>query len=217
MAKLIKQLQAGYKRHYRAVVAFVVGIIIATSYGFSVERLGNGSDVVVPLDSVEEMAVEEVSSSTPGLPSSPPQLLRIPAVGIEAEFEGSLGLNYDGTVEVPDSFEEVGWYKHGPTPGELGPAVILGHVDSYQGPAVFYSLGQLEPGDEILIDREDGATAKFVVTKLSRHEQAGFPTAQVYGDIDHAGLRLITCTGVYSHATMRYSHNLIVFAEMVEE
>ncbi|NCN11839.1 class F sortase [Candidatus Kaiserbacteria bacterium] len=216
MAKLIEQLQAGYKRHYRPVVVFAVGIVIAVSYGLFVEKLSNGSGMFPPTSPVVE-EVSTVASSTQWFPESLPRRLHIPAVGIEATFGRPLGLTSDGTVAVPDSYEDVGWYKYGPTPGELGPAVILGHVDSYQGPAVFYGLGQLKPGDDIFIDREDGTTAKFVVSKLSRHRQADFPTEQVYGDIDHAGLRLITCTGVYSHTTLRYSHNLIVFAELVEK
>ena len=94
--------------------------------------------------------------------------------------------------------------------------MILGHVDSYEGPAVLFSLGQLKVGDEIYIDREDGTTVTFRVTDLERHLQSGFPTAQVYGDIDHSGLRIITCSGIYDRGSLRYSHNLIVFAEMVQ-
>jgi sortase (surface protein transpeptidase) len=212
MAKIYTRLQVAYKRHYRLVAAFMLGLIIALSYGLFVERLGNGSDIAISHEPAEEIVKE--ATTTPLLPSAAPVLLRIPDVGIEATFERPLGIGADGAVEVPDSNDEVGWYKYGPTPGELGPAVILGHVDSYLGPAVFYPLGQLEVGDEIFVDRADGVTATFVVTKLSRHPQNQFPTVDVYGDIDYAGLRLITCSGVYSHNTLRYSHNLIVFAKL---
>ena len=149
------------------------------------------------------------------LSKSLPVKLRIPELSIDSSFVAPLGLLPDGEVEVPDSYTEVGWYKFGPTPGELGPAVILGHVDSYQGPAVLFSLGQLEIGQKIFIDREDGTTAVFEVTELERPRQSAFPTAQVYGDIDHSGLRIITCSGIYVRGTQRYTHNLIVYAKLV--
>jgi len=145
-----------------------------------------------------------------------PKRLQIPAAAIDTTFEKSLGLDDNGAIEVPDSYDEVGWYEYGPTPGELGPAVILGHVDSYEGPAVFFRLGQVSVGDEIIIDRADGTIARFEVTALERHLQSGFPTALVYGDIDHAGLRLITCSGVFIRGQQQYTHNLIVFAKLVE-
>lgn len=211
MAKLIKQLQIQYKRHYRPVVALVVAITVLVSYVSFVER----SEHDVPIVAISE-EVETVTEEV-GLKHSSPLMLRIPAINLETYFGDTLGLNADNTVQVPDSYEEVGWYEHGPTPGEVGPAVVLGHVDSREGPAVFFSLGQLKPGDEILVDRADGSTVVFVVAKLERHEQDDFPTDEVYGNVDHPALRLITCTGIYSRSELRYSHNLIVFADMVRE
>jgi hypothetical protein len=126
-----------------------------------------------------------------GLPESIPVRLRIPAIYVDAGFV-ELGLNADKTIEVPKSYEEVGWYTYGPTPGEMGPAIILGHVDSYKGPAVFFGLGGLKVGDTIEIERADGKTAIFGVDKLERYERSDFPRALVYGDLDYAGLRLIT-------------------------
>jgi sortase (surface protein transpeptidase) len=89
-------------------------------------------------------------------------------------------------------------------------------VDSYEGAAVFYHLGELEAGDEIEVTRADGTVATFVVTEKERVPQDNFPTLDVYGPIDYAGLRLVTCTGVYDHGTLRYSHNLIVYAVLKE-
>jgi sortase (surface protein transpeptidase) len=149
------------------------------------------------------------------LPKSLPTRIRIPSIGVDAPFETPLGLTPAQEIEVPVGYETVGYYENGPTPGELGPAVILGHVDSYEGPAVFFSLGQLKDGDEIEIEREDGSVAIFAVTSLERHAQSGFPTEKVYSDTNHAGLRLITCTGVYDRNSLRYTHNLIVFAKLV--
>ena len=160
----------------------------------------------------------DVSATTSGpvLPASNPHRLRIPTVGIDTAFEGSLGIDENQEIAVPESYEEVGWYKHGPTPGELGPSVILGHVDSYSGPAVFWPLQKVSVGDVVYVDRQDGSTATFVVTELEQPNQNDFPTKRVYGDIDHAGLRLITCTGTYDRGIQRYSHNLIVYAKLVE-
>ena len=152
----------------------------------------------------------------PVMTESVPTKIAIPKLKIETTFEEPLGLTPDGAIEVPKSYTKVGWYQHGPTPGEYGPAVILGHVDSVSGPAVFFSLGQLEAGDDIYIDRADGSAAHFVVEKLERYEQIAFPTAKVYGNIDYAGLRLITCSGTFKKGEQRYTHNLVVYAKLVE-
>ena len=150
------------------------------------------------------------------LEKAEPTLLSIPKINLETSFTKPLGLDGEGAVEVPDDYEQVGWYENSPTPGELGPAVILGHVDSREGPAVFFSLGQLSEGDDIFITRADGSTAHFQVVTLERYEQVAFPTAKVYGDINYAGLRLITCTGTYEKGKQRYTQNLVVYAKLVE-
>ncbi len=150
------------------------------------------------------------------LPASEPTKLSIPKINILADFEAPLGLNDSGEVQVPTIYSKVGWYKYSPTPGEFGPAVVFGHVDSRLGPAVFYSLGQLQAGDDIYIERVDGTTAHFQVDFFERYEQKEFPTAEVYGNIDYAGLRLITCSGIYLRGQQRYTHNLVVYAKLVE-
>ena len=189
------------------VATAVVVLLVALSFALWREL------AMAPESLPDEVSRQEVVGMT--LSESEPTHIRIPEISVDATFEAPLGLKENNEIEVPDGYEEVAYYKYGPTPGELGPSVILGHVDSYQGAAVFYLLGQLEEGDEIEIDREDGTTAIFAVTRLERHEQSGFPTVEVYQDIDHAGLRLITCSGTYNHGTLRYSHNLIVFAKLV--
>lgn len=145
-----------------------------------------------------------------------PSLLRIPAINLSVGFEAPLGVDAEGSLEVPKGYEKVGWYKYGPTPGEIGPAVILGHIDSYKGPAVFYDLRKLKVGDDVFVDREDGKTVTFVVEKIETYPQSDFPTQTVYGNIDYAGLRLITCAGIYNKGTKRFSHNLVVFARLEE-
>lgn len=149
------------------------------------------------------------------LSESAPIRLHIPAINVDAPFT-ELGLQPNGEIEVPGGYEEVGWYTKGPTPGEIGPAVVLGHVDSYQGPAVFFSLGQLKPGDSIEIERQDGKTAVFRVDYFERYPQSEFPTALIYGDLDYAGLRLITCSGIYDRETSEYNLNLVVYASLID-
>ncbi len=191
------------------VAAFAVGGVVLL---LSLYLLLRPTPAVAPLP---DTATTTASTTALVLPEAQPVTLRIPAIEVNASFEAPLRRQENGEIEVPEAYDTVAYYEYGPTPGELGPAVVLGHVDSYEGPAVLFRLGQLEPGDEILIEREDGTVATFAVTKLERHDQAEFPTREVYGDIDHAGLRLITCTGVYDHGSLRYSHNLIVFAELM--
>jgi len=170
----------------------------------------------VPAEQQVAAVAESVDGSSLALPEAQPVRLRIPTIGVDTSFV-ELGVDKNREIEVPKSFDTVGWYKYGPTPGELGPAVVLGHVDTKTGPAVFYSLGQLNPGDKVEIDREDGSTAVFEVRTLERYEQDSFPTSLVYGDIDHAGLRLITCSGAFNRDSQRYDQNLVVYAELVEE
>lgn len=140
-----------------------------------------------------------------------PIRIRIPAIGVNARI-GPLEVAPDGTLPPPASNDEAGWWRAGPEPGERGPAVIAGHVDSRTGPAVFHRLPQLDDGDEVLVDRADGSTAVFVVSTLERHEKEAFPTASVYGSAPGAELRLVTCGGEFDRAERSYLENVIVFA-----
>lgn len=197
---VVKTVTSKYSK--TLLLGVLVGLVIGL-YLFTKDE----EPVIEPV--VEEVVMADV------LPPSEPTRLRIPKLDIDTTFVPPLGLLQNGEVAVPDSYTEVGWYKFSPTPGALGPAVILGHVDSYAGPAVFFYLGQLEPGDDVFIDRADGSTAHFKVESLERPKQAEFPTERVYGDIDHAGLRIITCTGIYVRGNQRYTHNLVVYARLV--
>jgi sortase (surface protein transpeptidase) len=126
-----------------------------------------------------------------------------------------LGLNQDGTLEVPRRWEETGWYTGGPEPGERGPAVIAGHVDSTSGPAVFYRLGELVRGAVVSIRRADGSDVRFRVRRLERRAKDDFPTRSVYGRTVDAQLRLITCGGGFDSSTGHYRDNTIVYASRV--
>ena len=148
---------------------------------------------------------------------SEPVELRIAAIGVTSTLQ-HLGQAADGSLEVPapgPRYNDAAWYRHSPTPGELGPSVLLGHVDSTaEGPSVFFRLGELEPGDRVLVERADGSTARFTIDKVRRYSKDDFPTDLVYGDIDHAGLRILTCGGAFDESTGHYLDNVVVFASL---
>ncbi len=146
-------------------------------------------------------------------PAAPPPRprLEIPSIDVSAHAV-DLGLNRDGSLEVPKKYDEVGLWKRGPEPGERGPAVIAGHVDSKTAPAVFYRLRRLRRGDRVHWKGENGVTERFVVTRSEEHPKAQFPTEEVYGKTRRAELRLITCSGPADASGRRSLDNLIVFA-----
>lgn len=157
------------------------------------------------------------SSGSPYLPASRPRKIAIPAIDVNAKVM-TLGKKGDGSVEVPpyERDSRAGWYKRSPMPGQIGPSVILGHVDSKMyGPAVFYRLGALEKGDRVRVERADGSVARFRVDRVVRFPKDRFPTAAVYGSIDHAGLRLITCGGQFDPTRGHYEDNIIAYASLV--
>jgi sortase (surface protein transpeptidase) len=126
-----------------------------------------------------------------------------------------LGLNPDRTLEVPRNWEQTGWYTGGPEPGEQGPAVIAGHVDSTSGPAVFYKLGELRRGAVISVRRADDSTVRFRVHGVERWPKDRFPTRRVYRPTSDASLRLITCGGAFNSSSGHYLDNTIVYASRV--
>ena len=152
--------------------------------------------------------------SAPALPAAPPVRVRIPAIDVDSALIG-LGLQANGTLQVPADGTVAGWFTGAPTPGERGPAVLAAHVDWDHAPGVFFRLRDLEPGDEVAIDRTDGTTARFVVLGVEQYPKDTFPTERVYGDIDHAGLRLITCGGEFDRAARSYRDNVVAYAGLV--
>jgi hypothetical protein len=162
--------------------------------------------------------VERPVRAAPPLHSSPPVGIDIAAIDVHSAV-GSVGLEPNGAVEVPapgPGYGVPGWYRYSPTPGELGPAVIVGHLDTaHGGPSVFFRLGELTPGQQIEVRRSDGSVAVFEVTAVASYAKHVFPTAAVFGDLDHAGLRLITCGGPIDPATGHYRDNTVVFATLV--
>jgi hypothetical protein len=128
-----------------------------------------------------------------------------------------LGVATDGSIQVPSLPAQAGqaaWYEYSVTPGQIGASVIEGHLDSYQGPAVFFRLGALRPGDRVDVRLADGITAVFRVTGVRRYLKSAFPAEAVYGPTDYAGLRLITCGGSFDYATRHYLSSVVVFASL---
>lgn len=145
-----------------------------------------------------------------------PVSVGISSLGVTSDLL-RLDLNDDGSVEVPplEPDDKAGWYQRGPAPGAVGPAVILGHVDSAEyGPGVFFDLGALQPGDEVEVARADGTVAVFAVDRVERHPKVEFPTIAVYGNTPDAQLRLITCGGNFDSSVRSYEDNIIAFATM---
>jgi hypothetical protein len=151
------------------------------------------------------------------LGKSTPTRLDVAAIDVHTELM-QLGLNADHTVQTPPLTKDApaGWYRESPTPGQIGPAIILGHVDTAKyGPAVFYQLGKLKPGDQIRVTRADAKVAVFRVDEVALYAKKQFPTQKVYGDLDHAGLRLITCGGTFDFSARSYEDNTVVFASLI--
>ncbi|TCO65578.1 class F sortase [Actinocrispum wychmicini] len=158
-------------------------------------------------------AQEQQEMAVPALPAAEPTGIEIPKIKAKSTLV-PLGLNQDGTIEVPpvSAPMQAGWYTKAPTPGEIGPAVILGHVDGNKQPGIFYRLKEMATGDEILVSRKDGSTARFLVAKVDQVSKKDFPSDKVYGDVSDAELRLITCGGVFDRTAHSYEDNVIVYA-----
>jgi hypothetical protein len=196
----------------RTLLGFALAVLTVTTTGCA------GSSAAAPAPSAETTQAPTANPEVPALPAvlaaSRPVRVLIPAIGVDSDLM-DLGLQDDGTLEVPPAGFPAGWFTDAPTPGERGPAVIAGHVDWAGSPGVFYDLRDVTVGDEITVQREDGSTAVFRVVETGQFAKDAFPTAAVYGDLDHAGLRLITCGGDFDHAARSYLDNTVVFADLV--
>jgi Sortase domain len=148
------------------------------------------------------------------LPASEPLAVRIRRLGVQSRLV-RLGLDSAGEMQVPSDPSLAGWYTRGPAPGALGPAVIAGHVTWNLQPAVFYRLSELREGDRVQVMRKDHQTAVFAVVNVVRYPKTRFPTGHVFGALNYAGLRLITCGGTYDATYHRYLDNVVVFARLV--
>jgi sortase (surface protein transpeptidase) len=168
--------------------------------------------------STEENILKDVlaptSKTAKHYPKSTPTSISIPDIDVNTTIS-TVGNNSDGSMVVPADWHTAGWYEHSPTPGEIGPAVIDGHLDNVSGLAVFWRLRELTPGEFIYISRVDGTTVQFRVDSIQNYSQSNFPTKTVYGNIKYAGLRLITCGGTFNRLTHHYDQNTVVYATLV--
>jgi hypothetical protein len=148
---------------------------------------------------------------------SVPVSVHIPAIGVTSDLL-HLGVSADGEIQVPSLYTEAAeaaWYKYSVTPGQIGASVIEGHVDSYSGPAVFFRLGALRPGDRVDVRLADRVTAVFRVTGVREYLKSRFPAKFIYGATRYASLRLITCGGAFDYATGHYLSSTVVYASLI--
>ena len=186
------------------------GLIVASGSPASALRLpAKPSAVAVPAGQAMTTTWQSAVQ-----PAPKPVYLTIPAIGVQASVT-TLGLNRNGTLQVPDNTVVTGWYTNSPPPGATGAAVIAGHVDSRAGPGVFFWLRDLRPGERIYVRRADGTLAIFTVTRVQMYAKNAFPTAAVYGSVPDAELRLITCGGTFDYARGSYLSNVVVYARLI--
>ncbi|MDQ1487828.1 MAG: hypothetical protein QOJ23_342 [Actinomycetota bacterium] len=198
---------------YALALLLVVGgatiTIVALRHGESASAM-----VVAPPASPGPAGPATPAAATPAAATpAAPVGIRIDAIGASAPID-PLGLNPDGTLQAPADYDRAGYYTGRPNPGAVGPAIIVAHVDSKTGPAVFYRLRDLKPGDEITVTRADGSDVVFLVDRLEQHPKDAFPTDEVYGATSDATLRLITCSGSFDQSSGHYRDNLIAFAHL---
>ncbi len=197
----------------------VTGVALASTVGSDGSGGRAGS---APSSPASGSAPASAGSGTEGFqdPAAPaarssatPVSVSIPAIGVQSDLE-DLHRGSAGELDPPVDWDSAGWFSDGIVPGEVGPAVIAGHVDSPTSAAVFFRLDELVAGDEIHVAMSDGTTRTFTVDRSERAAKSAFPTSDVYGTTPTAQLRLITCDGVFDTATGHYTDNLIVFADL---
>ena len=143
--------------------------------------------------------------------AAPPDRINVARIGLSATVAP---LDPGRGLAGPADPGVAGWFSRGPAPGDVGPAVIIGHLDSDHGPAVFWRLGQVRAGDEVRVSRTDGSAARFLVARVARYSRSRFPSSEVFGPRPASELRLITCTGSFNFLTRQYSDNLVVYATL---
>ena len=164
--------------------------------------------------SSESSTTPAVAPAPAGLSRSQPTRIVIPSLDVESAII-DLGLQQNGEMQVPPDAKDTGWFKASPTPGEIGPSVLAAHVNWKGENGPFFEVHKMKPGDAVNVQREDGTTAEFKVTKVERYDKSAFPTDAVYGDVETAQLRMITCGGAFDAGAQSYRDNIVVYAEMV--
>lgn len=182
----------------------------------AMSKIGIGLGVVLVLLAVVVAATQGSKSSDPvPLGKSTPMKVSVPSISAQSTLI-PLGKKADGELDVPPLSKpmQASWYDQSPTPGQLGPAVILGHVNGNGNPGVFANLDKVQAGQQVLVDRADGQTAVFTVSHVDTAPKDNFPTQEVYGDTPDSELRLITCGGELDRAAHSYLSNVIVYANL---
>ena len=217
-----ERLGGRHELQWRAAGVFLVALTALTGVGLVGASFRETPRPPQPAaEAAPNFATTPAPATPTAGPSEPAHLARsepvtvtIKRIGVKAKIM-NLGVKADGTLEVPplNRAELAGWYTRGPSPGEIGNAVIVGHVSTAaKGPAVFFELGALRPKDVISVARKDGSTASFTVDGVKSYAKTAFPTDLVYGPNDKPGLRLVTCGGEFDSAIRSYEDNVIVFA-----
>ncbi|MDS0135210.1 MULTISPECIES: class F sortase [unclassified Amycolatopsis] len=206
----------------RGVLIAVVAAVLATLVVLALTLGGGPGPGTAEPPAAQPVAVApEPQADSPeavaALPKSEPVSIDIPKIGAHSSLV-PLGLNPDNTVEVPPVTTplQAGWYTYAPTPGEVGPAVVLGHVDGNHQKGIFFRLKELAAGDRVSIARKDGTTAVFEVTKVHQVPKKDFEAEGVYDDTAGPELRLITCGGVFDRSAHNYVDNIVVYARLVQ-
>ena len=182
------------------VLTLDAGLVLAARADLRAEQ---GVGPRVPAAAVQESAALPVT-------------LGVPDLEITTRLIG-LRKNRAGALQVPEDAQRAGWYSQGPVPGDAGPAVIVGHVDSYRGPGIFHRLRTLKPGQQVKVRRSDGKLATFVIREVKEYGKRDFPTAKVYAGDGKATLRLVTCGGEFDRKSRSYRSNIVVFADLVRK
>jgi hypothetical protein len=202
------------ERHPRLTRSRVMAGVAALLAVIAVAAGCSGDAASAPTPSASAPGSVAPSAAAAPMARSAPVRVQIPAIGVDSTLM-QLGLRADGSLQVPPSGFPAGWYTGAPTPGELGPAILAGHVDWGGQPGVFSRLHDLQPDEEVTVARQDGTAAVFRVTQVKEYPKDKFPTDVVYGDLDHPGLRLITCGGSFDRQARSYDDNIVAFADLV--
>jgi hypothetical protein len=211
-------------RPLRVLVVLTALVSAASGVPMTALRTGTRSNVVAaPAANTAEANAWRVSPGAGAgvayapapvvLDAPPPARLDIDVIDVHTSLT-DLDVQHDGTIAVPTSYDVAGWFVRGPRPGENGPALVAGHVDSHSGPAVFFRLRELRPGDQIVVTRVDGSRVTFAVEAVMQFPKQRFPSDLVFGSTSRKELRLVTCGGEFDHARDSYRDNIVVFAAL---
>ncbi|MGY1681211.1 class F sortase [Geodermatophilus sp. SYSU D01176] len=195
------------RRRVPPLVRWLLALAVVATGAVALPSSGAPAPAAAGISATAPVVAERGTERT----AAAPVRVRVPALGVDSELL-RLGTDAAGALVPPDDSARAGWFAGSAVPGDVGPAVVAGHVDSVDGPAVFARLRELAPGDEVLVDRADGTTVRFAVTGVGRYPKSDFPTEAVYGPTPRAELRLVTCGGEFDRAARSYLDNVVATA-----